>query len=264
MIVPARGENCAAVSSLPRTHIAGPLQNARALPRWPADGLSVRGRSLVLRGCRALRLLARWLAALAHGGVRVVALGLFIFALVCTFAGGVIMLPAGITWVVSQVLGLDPSPGSQWSIQWEQAGAAALVALVLTLLAMFLFGPVLMAETLALRGLAPLRFTADDIRAEQNVAIRRVMLDRLGVERFIVESRARPLQEDQEYGSLFRVAMADDEPLVVVRVRDATPAADGMFREYWLRVPPHVQSARAAVAWSFGKDPDQYAPQVQT
>jgi len=49
-----------------------------------------------------------------------------------------------------------------------------------------------------------------------------------------------------------------------VRVVDATPQADDSRRVYWIHVPPFVDTARAAVAWTFGLDADQYSPQVET
>jgi hypothetical protein len=59
---------------------------------------------------------------------------------------------------------------------------------------------------------------------------------------------------------LFRKELAGDEPLVMVKVVNATPEADGSFKDYFLRVPPTVQTAREAVAWTFGKAADDYGP----
>jgi hypothetical protein len=33
---------------------------------------------------------------------------------------------------------------------------------------------------------------------------------------------------------------------------------------YWLRVPPQMQTAREAVAWTFDKSPDEYEPAFET
>jgi len=37
-----------------------------------------------------------------------------------------------------------------------------------------------------------------------------------------------------------------------------------LFKEYFLRVPPDMPSAHAAVAWSFGKTPETYAPSIES
>ena len=50
----------------------------------------------------------------------------------------------------------------------------------------------------------------------------------------------------------------------MVKVVNSTPEADGSFKDYWLRVPPTITTAHAAVAWSFSETPASYAPEVQT
>jgi hypothetical protein len=51
----------------------------------------------------------------------------------------------------------------------------------------------------------------------------------------------------------------------MVRVDNSTPEPDGSRKPYWLRVPPTVQSAREAVAWTFGVEhPEQYQPLRET
>ena len=105
--------------------------------------------------------------------------------------------------------------------------------------------------------------TAAGITAERDVEVRRVMLERYGAERYLRESQAAPVQRDAR-GELWRAELADDEPLVMVRVVNRTPEPDGSHREYWLRVPPTMQTAREAVAWTFGKRPASYAPLRET
>jgi hypothetical protein len=98
---------------------------------------------------------------------------------------------------------------------------------------------------------------------EDNAEVRRVMLTRMGEERFIRESGAVPVHADG-YGDLYRVDLQDDEPLVMVRVLNSTDEADGSKKPYWLRVDPSLTTARAAVAWTFGLTAEQYAPAVET
>jgi hypothetical protein len=105
--------------------------------------------------------------------------------------------------------------------------------------------------------------TAEQIRVETNAEIRRVMLEHFGFERYLRDSAARELHRD-EWGTLWRVELPRDEPLVMVEVTNATPEPDGTRRTYFLRVPPTTRTAHEAVAWTFGLSPQEYAPLEQT
>lgn len=105
--------------------------------------------------------------------------------------------------------------------------------------------------------------TADAIRLERNAELRRIMLEHYGAERYVVDSGAEPIQQD-EAGRLWRVFMPGDEPISMVEVVNSTAEPDGTFRTYWLRVPPTMRTAKAAVAWTFGLTEEEYQPQVQT
>jgi hypothetical protein len=58
--------------------------------------------------------------------------------------------------------------------------------------------------------------------------------------------------------------MRDDEPLQMVRVKNSTPEPDGSYKHYFLRVPPDIATARAAVAWTFGFSSDEYDPSIES
>ncbi|WP_435973123.1 DUF6745 domain-containing protein [Streptomyces sp. Qhu_M48] len=112
-----------------------------------------------------------------------------------------------------------------------------------------------------LAGLAGL--TPERIRKEENAELRRVMLEYYGYERYLAASGARHEHRD-ETGVLWRIALADDEDVVMVEVVNSTPEPDGSHRTYWLRVPPTTRTAREGVAWTFGLSSDAYRPLVQT
>lgn len=105
--------------------------------------------------------------------------------------------------------------------------------------------------------------TPDRIRAEENAELRRVMLEYYGYERYLADSGARPLHSD-ETGTLWRIDLDGDEPVVMVEVLNSTPEPDGTRRTYWLRVPPSTRTAREGVAWTFGLGADVYAPVRET
>lgn len=109
----------------------------------------------------------------------------------------------------------------------------------------------------------PDSLSAREVLTESDVEVRRVMVERVGLERLIRDGGARRLSED-ETGILWRLDMAEDEPIVCVEVTDASPGPGDAFRRHVLRVPPGVRSAREAVAWTFGVDPGEYRPLIET
>ena len=118
--------------------------------------------------------------------------------------------------------------------------------------------------------------TIDQVQQEANAEIRRVMLERYGFDRFIVDSGAVPIHAD-DVGTLYRTDFQNDEPLVCVSVLNSTPEADGHFKRYTMRVDqmcrpllgngefgkPQQLTARNAVASTFGLRGEQYAPAVE-
>jgi len=111
--------------------------------------------------------------------------------------------------------------------------------------------------------MAPETLTVSDIESEINLEKRRIMMDRFGISRYLLESGAEVLNEDR-YGTLYRRRLPGDEPLVMVRVINSTPEPDGTLREYFLRVPPFMRTAKEAVAWTFNFAEDQYQPEEES
>ena len=115
---------------------------------------------------------------------------------------------------------------------------------------------------------APATLEPAAILGEQNVEIRRVMIERFGVDRLLRETESELVDADvDQYGrprELRRISLRDDEPVVMVQVANSTAEPDGSFKDYWLRVPPDVETAAAAVAWTFDVPADEYAPVVET
>jgi len=126
------------------------------------------------------------------------------------------------------------------------------------------------------------------IEQESNAEIRRVMVERYGAERFLFDSGAKLIARDS-VGLLYRKDLADDEPLVMVRVLNSTPEPDGVmsrdeaiaifgdaaqaainspegsrFKQYTIRVPPDMTTAHEAVAWTFGLTAETYHPALET
>jgi len=111
--------------------------------------------------------------------------------------------------------------------------------------------------------MSPETITISEIESESNVELRRLMIERYGQERYLMNSGAEEIHRD-DFGILYRKDFPEDQSLVMVKVVNSTPEPDGSFKDYFLRVPPEMERARQAVAWTFGKKEQEYAPVWQT
>lgn len=109
----------------------------------------------------------------------------------------------------------------------------------------------------------PETLSVEEILNEPNAEVRRVMIERRGLESFFREAKAAVVDEDSDAGGprrLLKVALPGDEDLVCISM---TCPSTG--RHYVVRVPPHIRTCHAAVAWTAGFDnPDDYRPLVET
>ena len=115
---------------------------------------------------------------------------------------------------------------------------------------------------------APETLTADEITGERNAEVRRVMIDRFGMERYMREADGRLVDEDtDELGhprKLWRLDVPDDEAIVMVELVNSTPEPDGSLKHYMLRVDPACVTAWDAVAWTWGMRADEYRLAAQS
>ena len=104
--------------------------------------------------------------------------------------------------------------------------------------------------------------TGQDILNTENAELRRVLIERLGYERFLQHVGGVIRDADTDTGGdrqLICVAFEDDEPLMVLRV---TCPSTGHI--HILRVPPDMRSCHQAAAWIAGFDhPDDYQPLIE-
>ena len=135
---------------------------------------------------------------------------------------------------------------------------------------------------------SPSRITVAAIDEQGNAELRRVMIERYGSARYLLDSGAQIIHRDG-VGLLYRKQVDEDEDIVMVRVLNSTPEPDGVmsrdeaiaifgdaakaaatapadarFKEYMIRVPPETQTAHEAVAWTFGLPAEDYHPAVET
>lgn len=110
----------------------------------------------------------------------------------------------------------------------------------------------------------PELITADHVLKEENAEVRRVMIERMGIERFLAEADAKVLGSDVDLAGQNRRLLAIELPsdpdgrLVAVEVNCPSTA-----HQYILRVPPTMKTCQQAVAWTFGIEPKEYAPAVE-
>lgn len=102
-----------------------------------------------------------------------------------------------------------------------------------------------------------------DILAERNAEVRRVMIERVGFEKFTQEVKGHVLDSDTDRGGerkLLRIPLENDEPIVLVSL-----ICPSTGRQYLVRVPPDTKTCHEAVAWTAGfDDPAAYAPIQET
>ena len=114
---------------------------------------------------------------------------------------------------------------------------------------------------------APHTLTVQQIEIEENVEVRRVMIERFGQIRFLKESGAEAINNENMGGreyTLYRKQIQNDEPILMVKCINATQEPDGSFHEYFIRVHPDTETALGAVAWTFGISQEEYAPLRET
>jgi hypothetical protein len=86
----------------------------------------------------------------------------------------------------------------------------------------------------------PQELTVAQIQKEENAEVRRVMIDRYGQARYLLDAGAKKIAED-EFGELYNVEVPGDEPLVMIKVLNSTPEPDGSSKPYFLRVHPQLR-----------------------
>jgi hypothetical protein len=111
--------------------------------------------------------------------------------------------------------------------------------------------------------LLPEPITLEMIEAEPNVEVRRVLIERFGLDNYLKERQVIKIHQDK-CGILYRMNLQGDEPVLVVHVVNSSPEPDGSYKEYFLRVPPTMTRARQAIAWTFGLTEEEYEPLSET
>jgi len=203
-----------------------------AFQHWPSR-LSIRSGRLILRGCTALRELPPDLSRLSALNVRE--------------CPNLTRLPEGL--VVTGWIDIAHS-----GLTTEECLPAGLERVQLR------WGGVNIDRRIAFH---PESLTVDEVLEEQNAEKRRVLLDRYGYARLLVDAQAEIRDTDRDPGGerqLFRLPLPGDEDLVAMSCHCPSTG-----RQYIIRVPPTTPTCRHAAAWIAGFDnPDDYQPLIET
>lgn len=223
--------NCVALQTLPSGLDVAflDLEGCEALTHLPAD-LKLRGGRLNLKNCATLTQLPDGMGEVAQ--------------LDLSGCLNLTQFPAGLTvtsWVDIGGSGITSLPDeySHVGLRWNGVAISQKMAF------------------------EPTRLSSQEILAEKNSELRRVMIERFGYDRFMVEAGATQIDADTDAGGerrLLRIEIPDDEPLVCVAVQCPSTG-----HKFMLRVPPTVTTCHEAVAWTAGfDDPSLYRPDIET
>jgi hypothetical protein len=102
---------------------------------------------------------------------------------------------------------------------------------------------------------APDELNRNDFFDAENVEARRIIQERMGA-RFVEEIGGRFIHGGAQ-GVLYEVELPEDPEHVARYVQVLDPSTN---REYYLRVPPDIQTADEALAWTFGLESREYRP----
>ena len=108
------------------------------------------------------------------------------------------------------------------------------------------------------------RMTKRDIHREGDLALREIMIERVGIERYIAMSGARIEHEDETGRLWVKKSPLRRSRWCAVEVVNGSPEPDGSFTRYFLRVPPMTRRAREGVAWTYGLREEDYQLRVRT
>ncbi|MFB2923518.1 diguanylate cyclase domain-containing protein [Aerosakkonema funiforme] len=108
-------------------------------------------------------------------------------------------------------------------------------------------------------GIVPLQnWKTEWILEEKNAEVRRVLVKAIGYERICQELQTTEIDNWQKYTLLKIENDVKEEPIYLIKM---TCPSTGFI--HFLRVPPHMRSAREAIRWvNWGIDPEEFAVQT--
>jgi hypothetical protein len=102
--------------------------------------------------------------------------------------------------------------------------------------------------------------TAKEIINESNQELKRIMLEKMGYEKIVLELDGKVIQQD-DFGKLVETKSLGDGDTIARFVDVSCPSTD---RRYFIRVGPDARSCREAIAATFNMEADNYWPTMET
>lgn len=112
----------------------------------------------------------------------------------------------------------------------------------------------------------PDKITKEEIISEQNAERRRCYLEILGSKKFanLLELDIRHSEVDTKGNLQVLYRSKEKDSLANEFLQFAKVICPSTQREYFLCVPPYLNNCAEAVAWTFGKTPENYKPDIET
>ena len=112
----------------------------------------------------------------------------------------------------------------------------------------------------------PEQITIEKIEAENNAEIRRVMITKYGMARYLEESGAIEIDRDRDTkGERILYSKKDKMgEIKMIKLENSTPELDGSSKYYTFRVHPDVKTCQEAVSYLYSRDANQYKPQIES
>lgn len=98
----------------------------------------------------------------------------------------------------------------------------------------------------------------------ENQELKSKLIEEHGFENLIKKVGYKTISKD-DFGELICIHNKKNEmDYYYVKVINGTPESDGSFKEYFLKVPPDMDTAKEAVAWTYKMTPDKYNLSLRT
>lgn len=111
----------------------------------------------------------------------------------------------------------------------------------------------------------PESITFEEVMNYRNQEVKYAAIQLYGFDRMLEEDRFNIVDKSSETGNLLlEVGNVFSDPIRIVAVKNGTPEPNGTYKRYFLAVPPHIHDADEAVAWTFRRTKDEYAPAQET
>lgn len=99
----------------------------------------------------------------------------------------------------------------------------------------------------------------------ENSELRQSLIAKHGGFETLLSKTEHDILHTDQYGVLFRVWVPNlSKHFYYVKVINGTVENNGTRREYYKEVPPDMDTAKEAVAWTYGMHPDNYEVAIRT